>query len=208
MELSQILSYVLALGVAAAIPGPGMTALVARTVGSGVTAGFAMLLGLILGDLTYLTFAVFGLAVVAKSFAGVFVAVKWFSILYLVYLGWQFWHSEKQDITASENTRRDQITSAIAGFTITLGNPKTIAFYLALLPIVIDLHQVTFSTWASVLVPLTVLVLLVVGAVFVLGAHAVRVKLSSERAQRNLNRGAAVAMMGAAGSMAYRTLDS
>jgi threonine/homoserine/homoserine lactone efflux protein len=53
LETTQILTYVVALAVAAAIPGPGMTALVARSVSSGALTGFAMLGGLILGDLTY-----------------------------------------------------------------------------------------------------------------------------------------------------------
>ena len=69
---TELAAYAIALGVAAAIPGPGMTALVARSVGNGAVAGFAMLFGLIIGDLCYLSFAVFGLAVVAKNFAALF----------------------------------------------------------------------------------------------------------------------------------------
>ena len=86
LESTQALAYIAALGVAAAIPGPGMTALVARCVSSGASAGFAMLAGLILGDLTYLSFAVFGLAVLAKSFSVLFVLVKWGAVIYLCIL--------------------------------------------------------------------------------------------------------------------------
>ena len=66
---AQILSYIAALGLAAAIPGPGMTALVARSVSGGAVTGFTMLTGLILGDLIYLSVAVFGLAVIANNYA-------------------------------------------------------------------------------------------------------------------------------------------
>ncbi|OUF47799.1 hypothetical protein AZ044_002581 [Pluralibacter gergoviae] len=44
---AQILSYSTTLGLAAAVPGPGMTALVARSVSGGAVTGFTMLAGLI-----------------------------------------------------------------------------------------------------------------------------------------------------------------
>ncbi len=204
IDLSQALAYTVALGIAAAIPGPGMTALVARSVSSGATAGMAMLMGLIIGDLIYLSFAVFGLSLLAQSFSALFVAIRWASIAYLCYLAWQFWHAEHHDLDSKANSSRDLLSSTGSGLAITLGNPKTIAFYLALLPAVIDLEAVSFASWATVLVPLTVAVLIVVGGIFVLGALAVRRSLSSQRAQRILHRGAATAMAGAAGSLALR----
>ena len=95
-------------------------------------------------------------------------------------------------------------SAGVSGLAITLGNPKTIAFYLALLPLVLNLEDVTVSVWGQWLVPATILVLLVVGAVFILGALAIRKILSSELAQKRLHRGAAIAMAGAAGSMIAR----
>jgi len=205
LELTQILAYMTALAIAAAIPGPGMTALVARSVNTGTGAGFVMLLGLILGDLTYLSFAVFGLAILATSFSLLFVLVKWGALCYLCYLAYCFWTAEHQSLDSQiQPKRKDYISAAISGYTITLGNPKTIAFYMALLPVVIDLELVNMKTWALVLVPSTMLVLGVIGAVFILAAMAVRQALSSKKAQTLLHRGAATTMLGAAGSMLLR----
>jgi threonine/homoserine/homoserine lactone efflux protein len=205
LETTQILTYVVALAVAAAIPGPGMTALVARSVSSGALTGFAMLGGLILGDLTYLSFAVFGLAVLAKSFSAVFIVVKWGAVIYLCYLAWQFWTADHQSLEAVQAPKTKALMAAgLSGYTITLGNPKTIAFYLALLPVIIDLEMITVHTWGVILIPLTAAVLVCVGAVFILGAIAVRHLLSSKNAQKLLHRGAATAMLMAAGSMVAR----
>ena len=204
LDPTQILAYAAALGVAAAIPGPGMTALVARAAGSGHRAALAMLGGLIVGDLVYLSFAVFGLAVVAESFAGLFVAIRWFSIAYLCWLAWNFWHAEHRDLSMAVPVGRDLASSWLSGLMLTLGNPKVIAFYLALLPLVIDLESVGLVVWATVLAPLTVLILALVGGVFVTAALGVRRLLSSARAQRRLHRGAALAMAGAAGTMVAR----
>lgn len=206
IALSDITTYALALGIAAAIPGPGITALVARSVGSGSRAGFAMLTGIALGDLLYLSFAVFGLALIAQSFNALFVIIRWASIAYLLYLAWQFWHAERHDMNTGDIRGKNLGTIMISGLALTLGNPKTIAFYLALLPLVLDLNSVTVFNWAAVLVPVTVAVLLIVGSVYIVGAVAVRRLLASARAQRQLHRSAAVAMAGAAGSMILREL--
>lgn len=206
LDPAQILAYSVALGVAAAIPGPGITALVARAAGSGPLPAFAMLGGLIVGDLLYLTFAVFGLALVASTFSSLFVLIRWFSIAYLLWLAWCFWNADRHELAVDGPRRRGLLGAAAAGLTLTLGNPKTIAFYLALLPLVIDLESVGIGVWAGALVPLTVAILLAVGGAFILAALGVRRLLSSASAQRRLHRGAAVAMAGAAGTMIAREI--
>ena len=202
LEPTQALAYMAALAVAASIPGPGMTALVARSVSCGASTGFAMLAGLILGDLTYLSLAVFGLAILAATFSALFILVKWGATIYLCYLAWLFWTAGHQRISETTSSKRANLLAAcLSGYTITLGNPKTIAFYLALLPLVVDLEQITMQSWGLILIPITIMVLASVGTVFVLGAIAVRHLLSSERAQKTLHRGAAVTMVVAAGTM-------
>lgn len=203
---TEILSYVTALGLAAAIPGPGMTALVARSVSGGAISGFTMLSGLILGDLIYLSVAVFGLAVIAHSNSTIFIFINWAAALYLCILAWQFWHYVPQAINLDQRASRKALISAwLSGLTITLGNPKTIAFYLAILPLVISLERVSLQTWAMMLVPWTILVLLLVGAFFILAALRIRHFLTRPRAQRVLFRSAGIIMLLAAIGMVTKS---
>ncbi|MDO7927959.1 LysE family translocator [Pseudomonas sp. KFB-139] len=205
LDMTQIVTYSAALGIAAAVPGPGMTVLVARSVSGGTVSGFCVLSGLILGDLAYLSFAVFGLAIIAEHFNALFQVVRWGAALYLCYLAWQFWFADHQPIEPGKTAQKKELFSAAAcGLTITLSNPKTIAFYLALLPLAINLEAVSLQTWALVLVPLTVLVLLAVGALFILAAVRIRHLLSGQKAQQKLFRGAATIMVIAAASMLIR----
>ncbi len=88
MTLAGFVAYSGALAIAAAIPGPGVTALVARALGSGFRSSLFMSLGLIIGDLTYLTAVVLGLAMVAQTFGTVFLVIKWAGVAYLAYLAW------------------------------------------------------------------------------------------------------------------------
>ncbi|AUX93840.1 LysE family translocator [Mixta gaviniae] len=204
---AQILSYIAALGLAAAIPGPGMTALVARSVSGGAVTGFTMLTGLILGDLIYLSVAVFGLAVIAHNYTSLFTLINWAASFYLCWLAWQFWRYQPQAVDIDQRATRKELASAwFSGLTITLGNPKTIAFYLAILPLVISLDNVSLQIWGMMLVPLTIFVLLAVGAVFILAALKIRHFLTSAEAQRLLFRSAGVIMLLAAIGMVAKTL--
>lgn len=203
---TQIISYLAALGLAAAIPGPGMTALVARSVKGGAIAGFTMLAGLIFGDLIYLSVAVFGLAVIAHTYTALFTVINVAASLYLCTLAWQFWNQQPQAINIDQRSTKRELTSAwLSGLILTLGNPKTIAFYLAILPLVISLGQVSLLLWGGMLVPLTVIVLLSVGAVFILAALKIRHLLTSAQAQRLLFRSAGCIMLLAAAGMAIKT---
>jgi len=206
ISAADVLAYAIALGLAVSLPGPGITALVARSVSGGTMAGYAMLTGLIFGDLVFLTFAVFGLGILSQTFGSVFTVIRWLSVSYLMFLAWQFWNAERHEITAVDNSHKTLLMSAITGLAITLGNPKAIAFYLALLPLVLDLNNISVSALTMVLAPVAILVLLFVGSIYILGAISVRRALSSARAQRRLHRTAALAMAGTAVSIVAREL--
>ena len=86
MDLTALLIFTGALLVAAASPGPGIVALVARVIGGGLAGIVPFVAGLILGDLIWLAAAVLGLAVVAHSFPELFVAIQFAGPAYLLYL--------------------------------------------------------------------------------------------------------------------------
>jgi threonine/homoserine/homoserine lactone efflux protein len=204
MTLAGFIAYSGALALAAAIPGPGVTALVARALGSGFRSALYMSLGLVLGDLVYLTAVVLGLAIVAQTFGMVFLAVKWAGIAYLGWLAWTFWTS---GMTAGHvEARKDKdgfAAGVLAGLTLTLGNPKTMIFYLAITPTIVDLRTVTSAEY-GMLALLTVVVLLVVLVPYLALAAKARWFLRTPRALKALNRTAAAFMAGAAAAIAAR----
>jgi threonine/homoserine/homoserine lactone efflux protein len=91
----------------------------------------------------------------------------------------------------------------LAGLTVTLGNPKSMVFYLALLPTLIDLGQVGAMGLAELtLVLLAVLAL--TDITWIIAAARARLLLKSSRAMRIANRMSAAAMGGAAAAIASR----
>lgn len=197
MNPLEFLPYAIALMIAAAIPGPGIAAAVGKALGSGFRPAVWFGTGLVLGDLTYLTLAVLGLAAVAAAFSGIFVVIKVLGALYLVYLAWSFWKAGIDPDKVEARKGSGAWASMLGGYSVTLGNPKTIIFYMALLPTVVDLEAMTLERFAW-LVVITVVGLYLVVIPYVAAAAKAREFLRNPRALKLLNRGAAGAMAGAA----------
>ncbi|MEM7567224.1 MAG: LysE family translocator [Pseudomonadota bacterium] len=194
--ITPFLAYAGALAIAAVIPGPGVAALVGQALGGDLRRSFAFLLGLALGDVTYLTFAVLGLALIAQVFSGAFFVIKIAGGLYLLYLAWKFWTADVGPTAYEATGARSSWSAGALGYVITMGNPKTVVFYLALLPTVLDLRTVGPASWA-VMAGLTFLVLFATLTPYILLAARARGLFRAPTALRRLNRGAACAIGGA-----------
>lgn len=205
MTFTGFITYSVALAIAAAIPGPGIAALVARALGSGARGAAPMAAGLILGDITYLSAAVLGMALIAQAFGMAFLVVKWLGVAYLGWLAWNFWrHGVKVERVEATGGRRDAWESFLAGLVVTLGNPKVMVFYLALTPTLIDLRTVTVVDFL-ILVVLTAVILTVVLTPYLALASRARRFLATPRGLRALSRVAASFMAGAAVAIAIRS---
>jgi threonine/homoserine/homoserine lactone efflux protein len=203
MTPTTLLAYSGALFVAAAIPGPGMTAIVARALGSGFRPTFFMGLGLILGDLCYLTAVILGLALVAQTFTTPFLIIKYLGALYLVYIAWKLWTTGliAQDIEAKRSTHIG--LSFLSGLLVTLGNPKTMLFYVALVPTLIPLEAIGAKDYAA-LVGITFVELIAVLIPYILLASQARTLLKKPNSLKALNRSAASILAGTAAYIAVR----
>lgn len=203
MEPTSLLIFAGALLVAAGSPGPSIAALVARVISKGFRDVLPFLAAMWIGEAIWLSLAVFGLAVVAQSFHFAFVAVKWAGVAYLVYLAWKMW-TAPVETEGSEMPREDSPWRLFAaGMAVTLGNPKIMMFYLALLPTIIDLGSVTLVGWLELTVTMAA-VLIAIDFGWLFAAAQARRLLKSKRAMRIANRVSAGTMAGAAAAIAVR----
>jgi threonine/homoserine/homoserine lactone efflux protein len=203
MSFTALFAYAAALFIAAAIPGPGITAIVARALGSNFRETFFMGLGLVLGDMTYLTAVILGLAFVAQTFTEVFIIIKIVGALYLGYIAYKLWTAGllPQEIAAQKSSNIG--LSFLSGLLVTLGNPKTMLFYVALVPTLIDINSIGPREYGILLVT-TFVVLLVVLVPYMMLASRARTLLKQPRALRALNRVAASILAGTAAFIATR----
>ncbi|MFZ5671778.1 MAG: LysE family translocator [Pseudomonadota bacterium] len=203
MDLSALLIFAGALFLAAGSPGPSIAALVARVIARGYHGVLPFVAAMWIGEAVWLALAVFGLAVIAQTFYWAFLIIKYLGIIYLVYLAYKMWTApvavEEGDLLPADSSFRLFLT----GIAITLGNPKIMMFYMALLPTIVELADVSLTGWGEL--TLTMLaVLMVIDFSYILLAGRARKFIRSAKAMRAANRCSALAMGGAAAVMATR----
>jgi threonine/homoserine/homoserine lactone efflux protein len=189
---------------AIATPGPGIAALVARVLANGLKGVVPFILGYVIGDWIWLVFAASGLQVIAKNFAPLFMVVKYAGAAYLMFMAIQMWrkHTEGAQVIG-ERDRRSGWQLFLSSLTLTIGNPKVIVFFVSILPLVVDLKAMTLASFAEIFVVCAICLIAVLSG-YVLAANGARALFQSARAMRNINRGAASIMAGAAVVIAAR----
>jgi threonine/homoserine/homoserine lactone efflux protein len=123
--------------VIAAIPGPGIFYVAARTLSGGKTAGIASTFGTALGGLVHVIAGALGVSAIILASAELFTALKFAGALYLVWLGIRTFREGRQ--TMPEGVSPVGAARAFReGVLVEALNPKTAAFFLAFIPQFID----------------------------------------------------------------------
>jgi threonine/homoserine/homoserine lactone efflux protein len=203
MSLTILAVFAAALFVNAGTPGPSIAALVARVLSSGWKSVLPFLVAMWIGEAIWLGAAVFGLNAIAERFYWGFVVIKYLGCAYLLYLAYRMWTAPAEIKEGELPKGRPGLAMFMSGMAITLGNPKLMVFYLALLPSLVDLARISLTGWAELTLTM-MLVLMTTDLAWVALAARAKRWLRSPRAVRAANRTSATAMGGAAVLIATR----
>ena len=204
MSVSSLLLFAAVYFTAVATHGPGVAALVARVLAHGLTGVAPFIAGHLVGDLTWLAIAGKGLALVAHAFASVFIALKFAGVAYLLYVAWGLARAGGSVGGAASPTAATRGWRAFIGsLSLTLGNPKVIVFFLAIMPLAIDLKAMTPQSFLA-LAAVIALVITATLAGYAFAANRARALLRSRRAIKIAHRAAAGVMAGVAIAIATR----
>jgi threonine/homoserine/homoserine lactone efflux protein len=157
--------FLLAALIIAAVPGPGIFYVAARTLSGGRKAGIASTLGTALGGLVHVIAGGLGVSAIILASAQLFTGFKLVGAIYLVWLGIKTFRDAGHELTASIEPAGAQ-RAFRDGVVVEALNPKTAAFFLAFIPQFIDqtagqaaiqfmtlgLISVTLNTFADVIV--------------------------------------------------------
>jgi threonine/homoserine/homoserine lactone efflux protein len=194
------LAYLLAV----AMPGPGIAAVVARSLGHGLRGAPAFIGGFLVGDLIWFTCAATGLAMLAQGAYTVFLVVKYAGVAYLLYLAYRLWTAPAVAIEASDKVRAERPMRLFLGsLALTMGNPKTMIFFLAVLPTVVELKRLTPGGFMSIVAAIMVILPAVLGG-YAFGASRARRFFATPKTVRWVQRSTGVAMASAAVAVATR----
>ena len=183
--------------------GPGVAALIARVLGQGLKGVRRRSLPAISpATWIWLILAATGLAVVAKTFAGVFVAIKFAGVAYLLYLAWRM--ATAPAVVDAAPTQATRGWRAFLGsLSLTLGNPKVMVFFLSIMPLVVDVRTLTTLALFQ-LAAVCAIVIFSTLALYAFAANRARAFLSSTRAVKWVHRTAGGLMAGVAVAVATR----
>ena len=203
MDIATLGLFAAALFINAGSPGPSIAALVARVLSRGLGSVLPFLLAMWIGEVLWLVAAVLGLGFVAQTFGTAFMVLKFAGVGYLLFLAWKMWNAPVDLETNALPESGGAVRMFLTGMALTIGNPKIMVFYMALLPTFIDLQHVTMLGLTE-LVVVAFAVMMTVDLAWAFAAAWARGWLRSPRAVRIANRTGATAMTGAAALIATR----
>lgn len=202
MSNAALLAYAAALLLAVMTPGPAMFAVISTGLARGGGPAVATGAGIALADVVLATLALLGLAALAESAGWIFAFVKYAGAAYLIWLGIRMWRA----VPRLENypaARSGRGRAFALGLSIGLGNPKAILFHASLMPLLLDLADLTLSAAAAILAIVLATNLLVMSGYGVAAGSAQR-WFRTPRRLRWMNRLGGGAMIGTGAAIATR----
>ena len=206
MSLVSIFSFAIAIFVLAVTPGPGVFAIISRSLASGFKTTLLMIAGCVTGDIIFLLFAIMGMSVIAQTMGTLFLLVKIVGAAYLIFLGVKIWISKPVPAHLQQINGKKAIGygNYLSGLGITLANPKVILFYCGFLPTFMDLPSMTgFDIFLVTMVLAMVLSVVLISYSYL--ASSARLFFSSTRSVKWLNRTAGTVMISAGAAIAAKS---
>ena len=121
-------------------PGPAVMLIIACGLAHGARRSTWASLGILSANAIYFAISATALGAVLAASREFFTAVKWIGAAYLVYVGLSALFGRPSPITVSKATARSSARRDLylAGLTLQLANPKTLIFFVAILPQFVD----------------------------------------------------------------------
>lgn len=202
MALETFLAFLAASILISVSPGAGAVNTMSTGLRYGVKGALPAIMGLQLGYGIQVVLVGVGLGALLSQSQLAFELIKWFGVLYLVYLGYQKWTQPPLNMeleAGNAESRSKQFWQA--GF-VNLTNPKATVFLLALFPQFIDPnavnHMLQYTVMGSTLIVVDIVVMIGYASL----ASGLSRWMKSEQHQKLQNRIFGGMFVAAAGLMA------
>mgnify|MGYP005987812949 CR=1 FL=1 len=137
MELSIVISFVLASVFLALMPGPDNIFVLTESLTKGKYNGIAISVGLSLGVIFHTILAATGITILIQESAMAFSLIKYLGAAYLFYLAYKATQEKRQIIelvTTTNDSNNYFLPLVKKGFLMNILNPKVSLFFIAFLP--------------------------------------------------------------------------
>ncbi|WP_298040393.1 LysE family translocator [uncultured Microbacterium sp.] len=130
----NLLAFAIASVVIIVIPGPSVLFVIGRSIALGRRAGVLSVVGNALGTVPAVVAVAFGVGAIVASSVAAFTVIKIAGAIYLVYLGVQAIRHRHAHVPGTDSAPASARKLLAEGFIVGMTNPKTIAFFVAVLP--------------------------------------------------------------------------
>ncbi|WP_309104489.1 LysE family translocator [Microbacterium sp.] len=134
IPIDSLLAFLVTSVVIIVIPGPSVLFVIGRSIALGRRAGLLSVIGNALGTIPAVVAVAFGVGAIVASSVVAFTIIKIAGAAYLVWLGIQAIRHRHASTAASDRAPSSAARLLRQGFIVGLTNPKTIAFFVAVLP--------------------------------------------------------------------------
>ena len=173
-------------------PGAGAIASMSSGLNYGFRHGYSNAIGLQLALALQIMIVAAGVGVLFATTSWAFLVVKWFGVIYLLYLAYKQWTAPIQNIEIKQETiYQSRRSLMLNGFVVNMSNPKAIVFLLAVLPQFLDLNRPQWPQYAIMAFTMITIDLIVMAGYTGLAAKVLRL-LRSPKQQKYLNRSFAI----------------
>ena len=132
--------YVLAEAALSLSPGPAVMLVIASGLAHGARKSIYATLGILAANAIYFAVSATALGAVLVASGTFFAAVKWIGAAYLIYIGLSALFGRPSPITVGREERSGGSPRRLflSGLTLQLANPKTLIFFVSILPQFVD----------------------------------------------------------------------
>jgi threonine/homoserine/homoserine lactone efflux protein len=205
VPLENLLGFAAAAVVLIVIPGPSVLFTIGRSLALGRLGGLLSVLGNALGVVPLAAAVALGVGAVVAQSVVLFTGIKIAGALYLMYLGIQAIRHRHASAAAATTgvAPRSHWRQLFEGFVVGISNPKTIAFFVAVLPQFVDFTAGMIPLQLFELGLVFIVLALICDSIWALAASAARTWFaSSPRRTSGLAATGGVMMIGLGGVLA------
>jgi len=197
MTFEVLTTFILVVIVFAIIPGPTVILVIGQALSHGKKSVIPLVAGVLLGDFVAMTLSLLGLGVILATSASLFFILKWFGVLYLIYLGIKTFRENpnitKIDTNNKKNTQKNMFKSA---FLVTALNPKDIMFFVAFLPQFVNSQSPELPQLVILMFTFLFIIALNI-SFYTIFAGKISHKMQNYNARKKLNRIGGTSLIGA-----------
>ena len=210
VPVPNLLGFALASALLIAIPGPSVLFVIGRSLALGRRGGLLSVVGNASGMVPQIVAVALGVGTVVAQSIVLFTIIKLVGAAYLVYLGIQaIRHRNRHTTLAVDTTPKSAWRLLGEGFLVGITNPKSIVFFVAVLPQFVDYHAGSIPLQLAELGLVFIVLALAMDSIWALAAGTARTWFA--RSPKRLSRLGAtggVMMIGLGGTVAFTSSSS